>query len=148
MSWRSLRWKQREVLFVWVPNIKQFALNPIPKIKEQNFVKRLCWFGQRRIQLPMKTRTIHSISLLIEDAKPFEKTLHSVGRDFRKIEEVLPHKSICCLVEYFYKRRSEKKAKSAFSTRASRKRKEAENADGIENDLDLICRKAKNVKFS
>ncbi|KAK9877347.1 hypothetical protein WA026_017743 [Henosepilachna vigintioctopunctata] len=84
----------------------------------------------------------------IEDAKLFKKTLHSVGRDFRKIKEVLPHKSICCLVEYFYKRRSEKKAKSAYRTRVSRKRKEAENSDGIENDLDLICGKAKKAKFS
>ncbi|KAK9892969.1 hypothetical protein WA026_023026 [Henosepilachna vigintioctopunctata] len=46
-SWRTLPWKQREILFVWVPNIKQCILNYNQKIKEQNFLKSMCWLGHR-----------------------------------------------------------------------------------------------------
>ena len=84
-----------------------------------------------RAELPK--RTIFKQNFSFEDAYAFKNALMYFGKNFAKVKQVLPHKSMAGLVEHYYLTKKQQNYKSFMDTETARSKSD----DDIESDEEV-----------
>ena len=117
-----LMWKPDKTVDLYLENYLKSAVNDYGYSQEQALAL-LYWHKHdiKKAEVDLANFTPQASQWSPEDNVVFEQALNMQGKDFRKIRQLLPSKTLGSLVEYYYSRSLAERSKPSFKRRINNK---------------------------